>query len=57
MKQENEICIICGELTGNAGKCEDSIYRFNKKTNHEDGPLCESCSDMGEYLGLFSLGE
>ena len=32
-----EICYICGEETGKAGKCEDSLYI------ESDGPFCEEC--------------
>lgn len=37
---EIEVCFICGEPTGRAGKCDDSMFdAFN------DGPYCEDCWD------------
>lgn len=38
-----EICSECGEETGKAGRCEDSLYLINNIVNKEVGPLCESC--------------
>lgn len=35
-----EQCTICGNATGRAGKCEDSIYDDNG-----NGPFCEECFD------------
>jgi len=35
-----EVCFICGEPTGRAGKVDDSIYAENG-----EGPFCEDCYD------------
>ena len=37
---ELELCISCDELTGRAGKGEDSLYRED-----DTGPFCEDCFD------------
>ena len=44
--KERELCIVCGEMTGNCG--DNSLF--------EDGygPLCEDCH---ESLAVSSLGE
>ena len=34
-----ELCWLCDEPTGRAGKAEDSLYR------EEVGPYCEECWD------------
>jgi hypothetical protein len=36
-----ELCAICDEPTGNAGRGEDSLYLENS----DEGPLCHSCYD------------
>lgn len=38
-----EYCVNCNDLTGNAGRDEDSIFLIHD--NKEIGPLCESCRD------------
>ncbi|MDD1730484.1 MAG: hypothetical protein LUQ50_15625 [Methanospirillum sp.] len=35
-----EYCWICGDLTGRAGRGEDSLYDTN-----DEGPYCEDCWD------------
>lgn len=43
MKEEYELCIICGSMTGRAGKGDDSIYVDGV------GPYCSSCEDLMIY--------
>ncbi len=38
----HEYCTICGELTGGAGRDEDSNY-VDKYGENELGPLCDEC--------------
>jgi hypothetical protein len=38
---ELEICTVCQEPTGNAGRDEDSLYC----EEHETGPYCQKCFD------------
>ena len=44
MNRPIEICIICGEPTGGAGRDEDSNYIY-KYGDNESGPLCDECYD------------
>ena len=44
-EQRTEYCCQCGDLTGRAGRGEDSIYVTILSTDQEVGPLCESCYD------------
>jgi len=38
-----EICFLCGDATGRAGRAEDSLYN-----DAGSGPFCESCfADSG----------
>ena len=43
-----ELCCVCGEATGRAGKAEDSLYI------DEDGPFCEECYDDVGGDNIFS---
>ena len=40
-----EDCSICAELTGRAGRSDDSIY-FELPSGEEVGPLCPACSGV-----------
>ena len=37
MRPAYEYCIECGDLTGRAGDCDDSLYV------NDAGPFCETC--------------
>jgi hypothetical protein len=39
---ELEMCFICDQETGRAGKLDDSLYVYDK-AGDETGPLCEGC--------------
>ena len=36
-RSELELCCVCGEATGRAGRFDDSLYI------NDDGPFCEDC--------------
>ena len=49
---EVELCSACGEATGKAGRCEDSLYLGEEYGfDPEVGPLCEKCYDA---IGLYA---
>ena len=60
---EKEHCYICDELTGKAGRDDDSIY-LTLMTNfagykRDDilGPLCEGCRDAFVQLGIVRIND
>jgi tRNA nucleotidyltransferase (CCA-adding enzyme) len=42
-EQTRELCCLCRQETGRAGKADDSIYIY--LSDAEIGPLCEECQD------------
>ena len=56
--KHDELCKICCEATGRAGRGDDSIYvellgdLFGYKEGDEVGPLCGSCVQSMHQLGL-----
>jgi len=62
MAQEMETCVLCGDLTGKAGKGEDSLYSewaikpptLHYEVGEEIGPLCASCFDCLIIVGVIS---
>ena len=61
MGRYEEICDVCGEPTGNAGRGDDSVYielttdYFGYKEGEELGPLCGECYDAFDRLDLAAV--
>jgi hypothetical protein len=66
MTQQLEVCCVCSEPTGRAGRGDDSIYRtLNQDFPDNDfgfrfpikgeelGPLCSDCNEHMAEHGLF----
>ena len=54
MAKTQERCTICDDLTGGAGKGEDSLY-LDLPNGESYGPLCVACHDAGcSYVGLWA---
>ena len=46
MSEQLEMCADCGELTGRAGKHDDSLYCVVC----DAGPFCETCMEVHDDL-------
>jgi len=42
-RTKEERCCECDDLTGRAGRCDDSLYAARNDTKDEIGPLCHEC--------------
>lgn len=59
MDQKAEACTLCGELTGKAGRGDDSLYGewtikpplLHYVKGEVVGPLCPSCFDCLTIVG------
>ncbi len=55
-----ELCFVCDEPTGRAGRYDDSLFFelkysiFSKPIGDEIGPLCTDCLDALRQLGLIN---